>query len=219
MLRNTKNERRAVLFEQIRNFVEKFMNLIPTVIEKTQYGERAYDIYSRLLRERIIFLGGPIIDPVANSIIAQLLFLASKDPKKDIQLYINSPGGILTSGLAIYDTMQYIKCPVSTVCIGSAASAAAVLLAAGTKGKRYSLPNSQILLHQVAISGVSGEAIEVEIAAKQIVKLKEKVNKILAKHTGQPMEKVERDTDRDFYLSADEAKEYGLIDVVIKPKE
>jgi len=219
MLRNTKNERRAVLFEQIRNFVEKFMNLIPTVIEKTQYGERAYDIYSRLLRERIIFLGGPIIDPVANSIIAQLLFLASKDPKKDIQLYINSPGGILTSGLAIYDTMQYIKCPVSTVCIGSAASAAAVLLAAGTKGKRYSLPNSQILLHQVAISGVSGEAIEVEIAAKQIIKLKEKVNKILAKHTGQPLEKVERDTDRDFYLSADEAKEYGLIDVVIKPKE
>ena len=219
MLRNTKNERRAVLFEQIRNFVEKFMNLIPTVIEKTQYGERAYDIYSRLLRERIIFLGGPIIDPVANSIIAQLLFLASKDPKKDIQLYINSPGGILTSGLAIYDTMQYIKCPVSTVCIGSAASAAAVLLAAGTKGKRYSLPNSQILLHQVAISGVSGEAIEVEIAAKQIIKLKERVNKILAKHTGQPLEKVERDTDRDFYLSADEAKEYGLIDVVIKPKE
>jgi len=219
MLRNTKNERRAVLFEQIRNFVEKFMNLIPTVIEKTQYGERAYDIYSRLLRERIIFLGGPIIDPVANSIIAQLLFLASKDPKKDIQLYINSPGGILTSGLAIYDTMQYIKCPVSTVCIGSAASAAAVLLAAGTKGKRYSLPNGQILLHQVAVSGVSGEAIEVEIAAKQIIKLKEKVNKILAKHTGQPLEKVERDTDRDFYLSADEAKEYGLIDVVIKPKE
>ena len=219
MLRNTKNERRAVLFEQIRNFVEKFMNLIPTVIEKTQYGERAYDIYSRLLRERIIFLGGPIIDPVANSIIAQLLFLASKDPKKDIQLYINSPGGILTSGLAIYDTMQYIKCPVSTVCIGSAASAAAVLLAAGTKGKRYSLPNSQILLHQVAISGVSGEAIEVEIAAKQIIKLKEKVNKILAKHTGQPLEKVERDTDRDFYLSSEEAKEYGLIDEVIKPKE
>ena len=195
------------------------MNLIPTVIEKTQYGERAYDIYSRLLRERIIFLGGPIIDPVANSIIAQLLFLASKDPKKDIQLYINSPGGILTSGLAIYDTMQYIKCPVSTVCIGSAASAAAVLLAAGTKGKRYSLPNSQILLHQVAISGVSGEAIEVEIAAKQIIKLKEKVNKILAKHTGQPLEKVERDTDRDFYLSSEEAKEYGLIDEVIKPKE
>jgi len=195
------------------------MNLIPTVIEKTQSGERAYDIYSRLLRERIIFLGGPIIDPIANSVIAQLLFLASQDPKKDIQLYINSPGGVLTSALAIYDTMQYVKCSVSTVCIGSAASGAAVLLAAGTKGKRYSLPNAQILLHQVAVSGVSGEAIEVEIAAKQIIKLKEKVNKILAKHTGQPLEKVERDTDRDFYLSADEAKEYGLIDVVIKPKE
>jgi len=194
------------------------MNLIPTVIEKTQYGERAYDIYSRLLKERIIFLGGPIIDPIANSVIAQLLFLASQDPKKDIQLYINSPGGVLTSALAIYDTMQYVKCSVSTVCIGSAASGAAVLLAAGTKGKRYSLPNAQILLHQVAVSGVSGEAIEVEIAAKQIIKLKEKVNKILAKHTGQPLEKVERDTDRDFYLSADEAKEYGLIDVVIKPK-
>jgi len=195
------------------------MNLIPTVIEKTQYGERTYDIYSRLLRERIVFLGSPIVDPVANSIIAQLLFLASKDPKKDIQLYINSPGGVLTSALAIYDTMQYVRCPVSTVCIGSAASGAAVLLAAGEKGKRYSLPNGQILLHQVAVSGVSGEAIEVEIAAKQIIKLKERVNKILAKHTGQPLEKVERDTDRDFYLSADEAKEYGLIDVVIKPKE
>jgi len=195
------------------------MNLIPTVIEKTQYGERAYDIYSRLLKERIIFLGGPIIDPIANSVIAQLLFLASQDPKKDIQLYINSPGGVLTSALAIYDTMQYVKCSVSTVCIGSAASGAAVLLAAGTKGKRYSLPNAQILLHQVAVSGVSGEAIEVEIAAKQIIKLKEKVNKILAKHTGQPLEKVERDTDRDFYLSSEEAKEYGLIDEVIKPKE
>jgi len=195
------------------------MNLIPTVIEKTQYGERAYDIYSRLLQERIIFLGGPIIDPIANSVIAQLLFLASKDPKKDIQLYINSPGGVLTSALAIYDTMQYVKCPISTVCIGSAASGAAVLLAAGTKGKRYSLPNAQILLHQVAVSGVSGEAIEVEIAAKQIIKLKDKINRILSKHTGQPLEKIEKDTDRDFYLSTEEAKEYGLIDEVIKPKE
>lgn len=194
------------------------MNLIPTVIEKTQYGERAYDIYSRLLRERIVFLGGPIIDPVANSIIAQLLFLASKDPKKDIQLYINSPGGVLTSALAIYDTMQYINCPVSTVCIGSAASGAAVLLAAGERGKRFALPNAQILLHQVAVSGVGGEAIEVEIAAKQIIKLREKVNKILAKHTSQPLEKIEKDTDRDFYLSAEEAKEYGLIDEVIKTK-
>ena len=195
------------------------MNLIPTVIEKTQYGERAYDIYSRLLKERIIFLGGSIIDPVANSIIAQMLFLASQDPKKEIQLYINSPGGVLTSALAIYDTIQYTKCPISTVCIGSAASGAAVLLAAGTKGKRFSLPNAQVLLHQVAVSGVSGEAVEIEIAAKQIVKLKDKVNRILAKHTGQPLEKVERDTDRDFYLSAEEAKEYGIVDEVIKTKE
>jgi len=195
------------------------MNLIPTVIEKTQYGERAYDIYSRLLKERIIFLGGSIIDPVANSIIAQMLFLASKDPKKEIQLYINSPGGVLTSALAIYDTIQYTKCPISTVCIGSAASGAAVLLAAGTKGKRFSLPNAQVLLHQVAVSGVSGEAVEIEIAAKQIIKLKDKVNRILAKHTGQPLEKVEKDTDRDFYLSAEEAKEYGIVDEVIKTKE
>jgi ATP-dependent Clp protease protease subunit len=195
------------------------MNLIPTVIEKTQYGERAYDIYSRLLKERIIFLGGPIVDAVANSIIAQLLYLASKDPEKDIQLYINSPGGVLTAALAIYDTMQYVKCPVSTVCVGLAASGAAVLLAAGAKGKRYALPNAEILLHQVAVSGVSGEAVEVEIAAKQILKLKDKVNRILAKHTGQPLEKIEKDTDRDFYLSAQEAKEYGLIDEVIQTKE
>ena len=195
------------------------MNLIPIVIEKTQYGEKAYDIYSRLLKDRIIFLGGPIIDSVANSVIAQLLFLAAQDPKKDIQLYINSPGGILTSALAIYDTMQYIKCPISTVCVGLAASGAAVLLASGTKGKRFALPNSEILLHQVAVSGVSGEAVEIEIAAKQIVKLKDKINKILAKHTNQPLEKIEKDTDRDFYLSASEAKDYGLIDEVIKTKE
>lgn len=194
------------------------MNLIPTVIEKGQYGERAYDIYSRLLKERIVFLGGPIIDPVANSIIAQLLFLTSQDPKKGIRLYINSPGGILTSALAIYDTMQYIKCPVSTVCIGLAASGAAVLLAAGEKGERFALPNSEILLHQVAVSGVSGEAVEIEIAAKQILKLKDKINKILTKHTNQPLERIEKDTDRDFYLSAQEAKEYGLIDEIIKTK-
>jgi len=167
------------------------MNLTPTVIEKSQYGERAYDIYSRLLKERIIFLGSPIVDAVANSIIAQMLFLASQDPKKEIKLYINSPGGVLSSALAIYDTMQYVKCPVSTVCVGLAASGAAVLLAAGTKGKRFALPHSQILLHQVAVSGISGEAVEVEIAAKQILRLKEKVNKILARHTGQPIEKIE----------------------------
>ena len=195
------------------------MNLIPTVIEKSQYGERAYDIYSRLLKDRIIFLGGPIIDPVANSVIAQLLFLASQSPEKDIQLYINSPGGVLTSALAIYDTMQYVKCSVSTVCVGLATSGAAVLLAAGEKGKRFALPNSEILLHQVAVSGISGQAVEIEIAAKQILKLKEKVNKILAGHTGQPLERIESDTDRDFYLSADEAKDYGVIDEVIKTKK
>lgn len=194
------------------------MNLIPTVIEKTQYGERAYDIYSRLLKDRIIFLGGPIVDSVANSIIAQLLFLASRNPEKDIQFYINSPGGMVTAGLAIYDTMQYVKCPVSTVCVGLAGSMAATLLAAGTKGKRFALPNSEILLHQV-MGGIAGEAVEVEITAKQIVKIKDKLNKILAKQTGQPLEKVERDTDRDFYLSAEEAKEYGIIDEVIKTKE
>lgn len=195
------------------------MNIVPIVIEKTRYGEKAYDIYSRLLKDRIIFLGGPIVDPVANSVIAQMLFLASKDQKKDIQLYINSPGGVLTSALAIYDTMQYIKCPVSTVCIGSAASGAAVLLAAGAKGKRFSLPNAQILLHQVAVSGLGGQAVEVEIAARQIVKLKEKVNSVLAKHTGQSINKISKDTDRDFYLSAQEAEKYGLIDEVIKTKK
>ena len=195
------------------------MNLIPTVIEKTHYGERAYDIYSRLLKDRIVFLAGPIIDPVANSIIAQMLYLAAQDPEKEIKLYINSPGGILTSALAIYDTMQYVKCPVSTVCVGAAASGAAVLLAAGTKKKRFALPNAEILLHQVAISGLAGQAVEVEIAAKQVVKLKDKINKILAKHTGQSLERLERDTDRDFYLSAQEAKEYGIIDEVIKIKE
>ena len=194
------------------------MQLIPTVIEKSQYGERAYDIYSRLLKERIIFLAGPITDSVANSIIAQILFLASKDPNKDIQLYINTPGGSVTAGLAIYDTMQYVKSPISTVCIGLAGSMGATLLAAGSKGKRFALPNAEILLHQVA-GGVTGEAVEIEITAKQIIKIKEKLNKILAKHTGQPLEKVERDTDRDFYLSADEAKEYGIIDEVIKTKE
>ena len=194
------------------------MNLIPTVLEKTNYGERAYDIYSRLLKERIVFLAGPINDPVANSVVAQMLFLASKDPKKDIQLYINTPGGSVTAGLAIYDTMQYVKCPVATICFGLAGSMGAVLLAAGVKGKRYALPNSEILLHQVA-GGVTGEAVEIEITAKQIIKIKNKLNKIIAQTTGQSLEKVEKDTDRDFYLSAGEAKQYGLIDEVIKTKE
>ncbi|MDP2664176.1 MAG: ATP-dependent Clp endopeptidase proteolytic subunit ClpP [bacterium] len=193
------------------------MNLIPTVIEKSQYGERAYDIYSRLLKDRIIFLAGPISDMVANSVIAQLLFLASKDPNKDIQLYINTPGGSVTAGMAIYDTMQYVKPNISTVCVGLAASMGATLLASGEKGKRFALPNSQILLHQVA-GGITGEAVEIEITAKQIIKIKEKLNSILAKHTGQPLAKIEKDTDRDFYLTSDEAKEYGLIDQVIKAK-
>jgi ATP-dependent Clp protease protease subunit len=194
------------------------MNLIPTVIEKSQYGERAYDIYSRLLKDRIIFLAGPVVDQTANSIIAQMLFLASKDPNKDIQLYINTPGGSVTAGMAIYDTMQYVKPDISTVCIGLAASMGATLLAAGAKNKRFALPNSQVLLHQVA-GGITGAAVEIEITAKQIIKIKEKLNKILAKHTGQPLAKIEKDTDRDFYLSAQEAKEYGLIDEVIKAKE
>ena len=194
------------------------MNLIPTVIEKSQYGERAYDIYSRLLKDRIVFLGAPINDIVANSIIAQLLFLASKDPKKPIQFYINSPGGMVTAGLAIYDTMQYIHCPVSTVCVGMAASMAAVLLASGTKGHRFTLPNSQVMLHQ-PLGGAQGQATEIEITAKQIVKIRERLNSILAKHTGQPYERIEKDTDRDFYLTADEAKEYGMVDEVIAVKE
>jgi len=194
------------------------MNLIPTVIEKTQYGERAYDIYSRLLKERIVFLGGAVNDAVANSIIAQFLFLASKDDKKDIQLYINSPGGSVTAGLAIYDTMQFVKCPVATTCVGMAASMGAILLAAGTKGKRFALPNSEIMLHQVA-GGAQGVAADVEINAKQIIKIREILNKIIAKHTNQPLTKIAADTDRDFYLTAPEAKTYGLIDEVIKTKE
>ena len=194
------------------------MNLIPTVIEKSAYGERAYDIYSRLLKERIIFLAGPVNDAVANSVIAQMLFLSSADQNKDIQLYINTPGGVVTAGLAIYDTMQYVKAPISTVCVGLAGSMGATLLAAGAKKKRFALPNSEVLLHQVASGGISGEAVEIEITARQIVRIKDKLNKILAKHTGQPLKKLERDTDRDFYLSAQEAKEYGLIDQVIKTK-
>jgi len=203
---------------KIKNLEEGYPLLIPTVIEKSQFGERAYDIYSRLLKERIIFLGGPINDAVANSIIAQLLFLEHEDSKKDIELYINSPGGVVTSALAIYDTMQYVKSDVSTICIGQAASAAAVLLAAGAEGKRFALPNAEILLHQV-MGGAEGQAVEIEITAKQILKIKNKINEILSKHTGQPLEKIEKDTDRDFYLSAPDAKEYGLIDGIITKKK
>jgi len=194
------------------------MNLVPSVLEKTKNGERAYDIYSRLLKDRIIFLTGPITDNVANSVIAQMLFLASKDPKKDIQLYINTPGGSVTAGLAVYDTMQYVKSPIATICFGLAGSMGAVLLAAGEKGKRFALPNSEILLHQVA-GGASGQASEIEITAKQIIKIKNKLNKIIADHTGQDLEKVEKDADRDFYLGAKDAKDYGLIDEVIESKK
>lgn len=188
------------------------------VIEKSQYGERAYDIYSRLLKERIIFIGGPVTDDVANSVIAQLLFLDHEDPKKDILMYINSPGGAVTAGLAIYDTMQHVKPDVSTICVGMAASMGATLLAAGKKGKRFALPNSEILIHQI-MGGVEGQATEIEITAKQILKIKDKLNQILAKHTGQPLAKIEKDTDRDYYMTAQESKEYGLIDEIIKAKK
>ncbi|HDH31680.1 MAG TPA: ATP-dependent Clp protease proteolytic subunit [Candidatus Wolfebacteria bacterium] len=193
------------------------MNLIPTVIEKSQYGERAYDIYSRLLKERIIFLSGPITDTVANTIIAQLLFLEHEDSKKDIKLYINTPGGMVTAGLAIYDTMQHIKPDISTICVGIAGSMGAVLLAAGKKGKRFILPNSEVLLHQV-MGGGEGQAIEVEIAARHIIKIKDQINQILTKHTKQPLSKIEKDTDRDFWLNAKESKEYGMVDEIIKAK-
>jgi ATP-dependent Clp protease protease subunit len=194
------------------------MVLVPTVIEKSSIGERVYDIYSRLLKERIVFLGGPIDDPLANTIIAQLLFLEHQDPKKDILLYINSPGGSVTSTLAIYDTIQYVKCDVSTLCLGMAASGAAVILAAGKKGKRFALPNAEILLHQV-MGEAGGQATEIEIAAKQILRVKKQLNQILSKHTGQPIAKISKETDRDFWLTTEEAKAYGLIDEIIKNKK
>jgi ATP-dependent Clp protease protease subunit len=189
--------------------------LIPTVLEKSQFGERAYDIYSRLLKDRIIFLGGPIDSDLANLINAQLLFLESEDPKKDIQLYINSPGGSVYAGLSIYDTMQYVKPDVKTICVGMAASMGAVLLAAGAKGKRSSLPNSRIMIHQV-LGGAEGQASDIKIQAEEILGLKETLNRILAKHSGKPYEQVDKDTDRDYYLSAKDAKKYGLIDTVIE---
>ena len=194
------------------------MGLIPIVVEKTARGERAYDIYSRLLRDRIVFVGQPIDDNVANTVIAQMLFLEVEDAKKDIKLYINSPGGLVTSGLAIYDTMQYIKPDISTICMGQAASAAALLLAAGTPGKRQSLPNANILIHQ-PMGGARGQATDVGIQARQIIKIKDRLNDIFVKHTGQSKEKIEQDTDRDFYMTAEEAKKYGLIDIVIMRKE
>jgi len=189
--------------------------LIPTIIEKTSYGERAYDIYSRLLKDRIIFFGGMIDDISANSIIAQLLFLDSQSSKEDIKIYINSPGGQVTSALAIYDTMQYVKSDVSTICVGMAASAAALLLAAGKKGKRNILPNGEVMIHQV-MGGAQGQATDIDIHAKHIIKIKQSLNEILAKHTGQSLKKVERDAERDYFMSAEEAKKYGVVDKIIK---
>lgn len=192
--------------------------LIPTVIEKSQFGERAYDIYSRLLRDRIVFLGGGIDDNLANIIIAQLLFLESEDPKKDITLYINSPGGSISATLAMIDTMDHIKPDVSTICMGIAASAGALTLAAGTKGKRFALPNSEVMIHQ-PLGGAEGQASDLEITARHILKTRENLNKMLARYTGQPLKQIEKDADRDFYMSADEAKKYGLVDDVLKPKK
>lgn len=193
------------------------MSLIPMVIEQTSRGERAYDIYSRLLKDRIIFLGTPIDDLVANTVIAQLLFLEADDPDKDIYLYINSPGGVVTAGLAIYDTMNYIKSAVSTICIGQAASMGALLLSAGTRGKRFSLPHARIMIHQ-PIGGFQGQATDIEIHAREILKMKETLNLILANHTGQPLEKIQTDTDRDFFMSGEDAKKYGIVDEVITKK-
>ena len=189
--------------------------LVPMVIEKTQNGERSYDIYSRLLKDRIIFLGGPIDDETANIVMAQLLFLESEDAKKDISLYINSPGGVVTAGMAIYDTMQLIKPDVSTICMGQAASAAAVLLTAGAAGKRFALPNARIMIHQV-MGGAEGQATDIEIQTKEILRIKKNINEILAKHSGQEISKIEKDSDRDYYMSAEEAKKYGLVDKIIK---
>ncbi|SHN66738.1 ATP-dependent Clp protease proteolytic subunit ClpP [Fervidobacterium gondwanense DSM 13020] len=195
-----------------------FDQYVPIVIETTGRYERAYDIYSRLLKDRIIFLGSAIDDHVANLVVAQLLFLEAENPDKDIQLYINSPGGLVTAGLAIYDTMQYVKCDVATICVGQAASMGAVLLAAGAKGKRFALPNSRIMIHQ-PLGGAEGTAKDVEILTKELLRIKHIINDILSKHTGQDIERIEKDTDRDFFMSAQEAQEYGIIDKVIKPGE
>lgn len=189
--------------------------LIPTVIEKSTYGERAYDIFSRLLKDRIVFLGDTVDDGVANTVIAQLLFLESQDKEKDIKLYINSPGGSVTAGMAIYDTIQYIKPDVSTICVGLAGSMSAILLAAGTKGKRFALPNSEVLIHQV-MGGAEGQAIDIKIRAQRIIRIRDRLNEILSQHTGQPLAKIEKDTDRDYFMTAEEALKYGIVDKIIK---
>jgi ATP-dependent Clp protease protease subunit len=193
------------------------MTLIPMVVEQTGRGERAYDIYSRLLKDRIIFLGGQIDDHVANLIIAQLLFLEAEDPDKDIHLYVNSPGGVVTAGMAIYDTMQYLKAPVSTICVGQAASMGAVLLAAGEPGKRFTLPNSRIMIHQ-PLGGFQGQASDISIHAKEILRMRESLNEILAQHTGQKLDRISEDTERDFFMGSDAAKEYGIVDGIVERK-
>jgi ATP-dependent Clp protease protease subunit len=192
-----------------------YAGLIPMVVEQTNRGERAYDIYSRLLRDNIIFIGFPVDDNVANLVTAQLLYLEAEDPEKDISLYINSPGGSITAGMAIYDTMQFIRPDITTHCIGQAASMAALLLAAGTKGKRFALPNSRVLIHQPSLGGLSGQATDIDIQAREILRMREITSEILAKHTGQPLERVQRDVERDFIMNADQAKEYGLVDEII----
>ena len=192
------------------------MTLIPMVVERTNRGERAYDIYSRLLKDNIIFVGMPVDDSIANLVTAQLLFLEAEDPDRDISLYINSPGGAITAGLAVYDTMQFVKNDVTTICIGQAASMGALLLAAGTPGKRFSLPNSRILIHQPAVSGLSGQATDIDIQAKEILRMREMINSILVKHTGQSLEKVQQDVERDYIMNVEQAKEYGIIDLVIE---
>jgi ATP-dependent Clp protease protease subunit len=198
---------------------EPYAGLVPMVVEQTSRGERAYDIYSRLLRDNIIFVGYPIDDTVANLITAQLLFLEAENPEREIWLYINSPGGSITAGMAIYDTMQFVRPDITTVCIGQAASMAAVLLAAGAKGKRYALPNSRILLHQPSMSGLAGQATDIDIHAREILRMRETLNQILASHSGQPMETVSHDVERDFFLNAEQAKAYGLIDEIIHKKK
>lgn len=194
------------------------MNLVPIVVEQTTRGERVYDIYSRLLKDRIIFIGSMIVDEVANVVIAQMLFLESEDPDKDIHLYLNTPGGSVTAGLAIYDTMQYVKCPISTICVGQAASMGALLLAAGTKGKRYALPHARILIHQV-IGGFQGQATDVDIQAREILRIREELDSILSFHTQQPLEKVKADTERDFFMTGAQARDYGIIDEVVAKKK
>ena len=195
------------------------LGLVPMVVEQSARGERSYDIYSRMLKDRIVFMVGPVEDQVANLVIAQILYLESENPDKDIHLYINSPGGSVTAGMAIYDTMQFVRCDVSTLCIGQAASMGAFLLAAGERGKRYALPNSRMMLHQPAVGGMRGVAADIEIQAKEILLLRERLNELLAEHTGQPVERIQADSDRDYWMNAEDAQEYGLVDVVQQPRK